>query len=69
MPVSLAQSLDVLREELVVKPLVIPEQRGGHVLLVGGDTGVDTGAIQTLDQVLNTGHYQVILFYFRLTLL
>ena len=69
MPVSLAQSLDVLREELVVQPFVIPEQRGGHMLLVGGDTGVDTGAIQTLDQVLNSGHYQVILFYFRLTLL
>ena len=66
---SLAQSLDVLREELVVQPFVIPEQRGGHVLLVGGDTGVDTRAIQTLDQVLNSGHYQVILFYFRLTLL
>ena len=53
MVVSLAQSPDVLREELVVQPLIIPEQRVGHVLLVGGNTGVDTGAVQTTEQVLN----------------
>ena len=53
MAVSLAQSPDVLREELVVQPLIIPEQRVGHVLLVGGDTRVDTGAVQTSEQVLN----------------
>lgn len=53
MVVSIAQSPDVLREELVVQPLIIPEQRVGHVLLVGGNTGVDTGAVQTSEQVLN----------------
>ena len=62
MAVSLAQSPDILREELVIQPQVIPEQRGGHVLLVGRDTGVDTGAVQTLEQVLNTGHHQVFMF-------
>ena len=64
MAVSLAQSPDVLREELVVQPLIIPEQRVGHVLLVGGDARVDTGAVQTSEQVLNIQKRSVERFMF-----